>query len=130
MSALKIQTPAPAPRQPIGNGLLATAVGNPSMSRIRRLSVGIRNTSGSVLPQGAIWFDELRMGDVRRDMGWATRASANLVLSDFATLQAAVDFQNPDFLRLGQSRGAGMENTHDSEAADSCPWKRFAWPRR
>ena len=105
---------APA-RVDIGNGLLVSVRGNPSMSRVRRLSVGLRNTAmktPTVLPKGTVWYDELRMGTVRRDMGWASTARASMTLADFADLQGSVDLRNPDFLRLGESRGSGTENLH------------------
>jgi motility/secretion related protein SprA len=96
-------------RANIGNGLLVTIRGNPSMSRVRRLSVGLRNISGHVLREGSVWYDELRMGDVRRDMGWATSVRASMTLADFADMQGTLSVTDPDFLRLGDTRGSGTE---------------------
>ena len=107
-----LDTATKVPRANIGNGLLVTVRGNPSMSRVRRLMVGLRNKSGRELEKGALWYDELRMGNVRRDMGWASTARISLTLADLADLQGSVDLQNPDFLRLGDTRGSGTENLH------------------
>jgi hypothetical protein len=100
------------PRANIDNGLLVTVRGSPSISRVGRLSVGLRNISGHSLSKGSVWYDELRMGDVRRDMGWAGTVRASMTLADFADVQGSVDLTNPDFLRLGDSRGSGTENLH------------------
>ena len=100
------------PRADIGNGLLVTVRGSPSISRVRRLSVGLRNTGRYRLSKGAVWYDELRMGDVRRDMGYASTIRASMSLADFADVQGTVDLTNPDFLRLGDARGSGNQNLH------------------
>jgi hypothetical protein len=98
---------AHSPPVQIGDGLYVTIRGLPSFSRVRRLSVGLRNKSGHEIPQGAVWFDELRMGDVRKDVGVAGRAAVSLTLADLASLQAGVSTTSADFLRLGQTRGSG-----------------------
>ncbi len=95
------------PREQIGNGLELTIRGNPSFSRVRRVSMGLRNVTGSEVPRGSVWMDELRMGDVRRETGYAARASANLVLADLASVSASISETSADFLRLGQTRGTG-----------------------
>ena len=91
----------------IGNGLYVTVRGLPSFSRVRRLSVGLRNKSGHEIPKGTVWFDELRMGAVRKEAGVAGRAAVNVTLADLASLQATVSTTSADFLRLGQTRGSG-----------------------
>jgi cell surface protein SprA len=95
------------PREQIGNGLELTIRGNPSFSRVRRVSMGLRNVTDHELSMGSVWMDELRMGDVRRETGYAARASANLVLADLASVSASVSETSADFLRLGQARGTG-----------------------
>lgn len=98
------------PRAGIPGGLKVTVRGDPSFSRVRRVSIGLRNKSGFDLSKGSVWFDELRMGEVRRDAGWAGRWAANVQLADLANLQASVDLTSADFLRLGQTRGSGTED--------------------
>ena len=98
------------PRVVLDNGLKVTIRGNPSFSRVRRISVGLRNISGRDLSQGSVWFNELRMGQVRRDLGWASRASINLQLADLANISGSADLTTADFLRLGQTRGSGTRN--------------------
>ena len=99
-------------RKNIGDGLLVTVRGSPSISRVRRLTVGLRNVSGHPLSQGRVWYDELRMGNVRRDRGYAGTVRASMTLADLATVQGSVDLTSPDFLRLGDARGTGTERLH------------------
>ncbi len=98
------------PPADIGHGLYASIRGNPSFSRVKRISMGLRNPSGQILSEGQVWVDELRMGNVRRDTGVAARAAANLILADLAVLNGSVTTTSADFLRLGQTRGTGTTN--------------------
>jgi motility/secretion related protein SprA len=98
------------PRAQLANGLLVTVRGSPSFSRIKRYAVGLRNVSGGQLAKGAVWYDELRMGSVRRDMGYAGTVRASMTLADLADVQGSVSLTNPDFLRLGESKGSGSED--------------------
>ncbi len=100
------------PRADIGNGLQVTIRGTPSFSRVRRISVGLRNVSGRSLPRGRVWFNELRMGDVRREKGVAARGSVSLVLADLASIQASLSSTSAEFLRLGQTRGSGTTDVN------------------
>ncbi len=95
------------PRGDIGNGLKVTVRGMPSMSRVRRLIVGVRNKAGHDLIQGEVWYDELTMGEVRRDTGVAATTSASVVLADLGTVNAGWALTSADFLRLGVPRGSG-----------------------
>lgn len=98
------------PRADLGHGLKATIRGSPSFSRIARFSVGLRNVSGHVLSQGAVWFDELRMGDVRKDRGYAAQGNVNMQFADLASVSGSVNLRTADFLLLGQNQGTGTEN--------------------
>ena len=63
----------------------ATVLGNPSLSDVRVMLVGIRNRSNSV-KDGIVWLNELRVTDFNEDGGWAARANVNLGVSDVATV--------------------------------------------
>ena len=77
--------------------------GNPSLSRIEYLEMGIANLD--LQPrQGQVWVDELRLTDVRDDVGYAARASINVGFSDFAGVSVAYRTQNYAFKTLTQSR--------------------------
>ena len=82
--------------------------GRPSFSQLRRLQVGLRNAGDLPIVRREVWFNELRLGQVRRDAGAAGRAAVSLSLGDFATVSAALDRRGSDFLTLGQTRGSGV----------------------
>ncbi|MCM1110839.1 MAG: cell surface protein SprA [Clostridium sp.] len=60
-------------------------MGNPSLSDIRVMLVGIRNNSKTV-KDATVWVNELKVTDFNNSGGWAAKMSANLGLSDIATL--------------------------------------------
>ena len=64
--------------------------GNPDMSAVTWLTIGIRNPRS---PDGAaksvcIWANELRVTDFDRTKGWAANATLNTKLADFANITA------------------------------------------
>lgn len=63
----------------------ATVLGNPSLSDVRVMLVGIRNKSNST-KDGIVWLNELRVTDFNEDGGWAARANVNLGVSDLAMI--------------------------------------------
>jgi cell surface protein SprA len=64
-----------------------TVTGNPSISGIRVIMLGIRNKKdGSVAKCGEVWFDELRVTDFDEEGGWAATARVNAQLADFGTV--------------------------------------------
>jgi hypothetical protein len=88
-------------------------VGWPSFSRIRRLMLGVRN--GSTDPadddvSGEIWVDDVRLTDVRKDVGLAQRATLRVEMADLADLDLDVRFVDGDFHSLKQTRGSGQDN--------------------
>lgn len=116
LSSLKIGIPAGALAvgdsvvvdTTISNGWRARIYGQPSFSQLRRLQVGLRNKGSRTIAKREVWFDELRLGEVRRDTGLAGRGAVSFNMGDLATVSTAIDQRNADFLTLGQSRGNGI----------------------
>jgi hypothetical protein len=92
----------------IGGGWHARLYGRPSFSQLRRLQVGLRNVGSQRIVRREVWFNELRLGQVRRDTGLAGRGAVSMAFGDFANVSAAMDRRNADFLTLGQTRGTGV----------------------
>lgn len=67
------------PRHSIG------IVGNPSLSHVRSLVIGVRNMSGEERSI-EVWVNELRVGQGQSEGGWAANASLALQLSDLASV--------------------------------------------
>ena len=71
-----------------------TIKGQPDLSRLRTIMVGVRNPyKGSnagpddgLDKTGTLWFDELRLTDFDQRGGWAATARADFALADFANI--------------------------------------------
>ncbi len=67
-----------------------TVVGNPRLSTVTNLMIGIRNPESpdENSYDACIWVNELRVTDFNRQAGWATKGNLNLKLADFANITA------------------------------------------
>ena len=62
-----------------------TIVGNPSISDVENIMIGVRNVSGAI-KSGEIWTDELRMSQYDESGGWAAMGNLAVGLSDVGTI--------------------------------------------
>lgn len=62
-----------------------SVVGNPTISDVENIMIGVRNASGDV-KSGEIWADELRMSQFDESGGWAAMGNVALGLSDVGTV--------------------------------------------
>ncbi len=79
--------------------------GRPSLTNIRRISVGVANQHPSLAIDGEIWADELRVVKVRRDAGTASRMGLRVQLADFSTIDLRISNRTADFHGLREKRG-------------------------
>jgi cell surface protein SprA len=66
-------------------------VGNPDISAVLALMIGVRNPKGGVTEDPldlCVWANELRVTDFDRTPGWAANARLNLKLADFGNISA------------------------------------------
>ncbi|MDR2853800.1 MAG: cell surface protein SprA [Prevotellaceae bacterium] len=68
---------------------LIWVVGNPTISKVENVMIGVRNSGSDTEKSGEIWVNELRMSEFDEDGGWAAMANLALNLSDVATLNLA-----------------------------------------
>ncbi|MDR1224184.1 MAG: cell surface protein SprA, partial [Tannerella sp.] len=87
---------------PDNNRNTIAVVGNPSLSDVQVIMIGVRNHSRDV-KSAEIWVNELRMTDFDESGGWAANASMNLNISDFATVNASGNMETAGFGGLEQS---------------------------
>ena len=73
-----------------------SVLGNPTLSDVRVMLIGIRNKSKSV-KDGTVWVNELKVTDFNQDGGWAVNANANLALSDVAMVNASFHKETAGF---------------------------------
>ncbi|WP_246223736.1 cell surface protein SprA [Fulvivirga kasyanovii] len=72
----------------VGNNLIRLR-GNPDMSAVTWLTIGVRNPrSDGAGKSVCIWANELRVTDFDRTKGWAANATLNTKLADFANITA------------------------------------------
>lgn len=79
-----------------------TVVGNPSLSDVSVIMVGVKNNSHET-KSGEIWINELRLTDFDEEGGWAAQANMNVALSDLATISFAGRKETSGFGALEQS---------------------------
>ncbi|MBN2349868.1 MAG: cell surface protein SprA, partial [Bacteroidales bacterium] len=85
--------------------------GNPNLSNVREIMIGIRNPGdGSSiivndgLPKSAeVWFNELRLTDFNNKGGWAANARVQAKLADFGSLSLAGSTSTPGFGSIEQT---------------------------
>lgn len=82
--------------------------GEPRFNQVRRITAGVTN-NGDLPASGEIWFNDIRLGEVRRDIGVASRFNMQVSLADFMNFSTNFDAQDEDFLGIGQNRGSGLD---------------------
>jgi len=90
---------------------IARLLGNPTLFQVRYIYIGLRNKSGEVIPRGEVWFNDLKLGDVRKDIDHAERASINANFANIVQFTAGWQRTGPEFRSLQQKSGSGVENS-------------------
>ncbi|GAA0717173.1 cell surface protein SprA [Aquimarina litoralis] len=70
------------------NNLRVGIKGNPNFGDVRIMMVGVKNASGSN-ESGTVWFNEMRLSDLKNQGGWAAVGSMDANIADFATISAS-----------------------------------------
>lgn len=65
-----------------------TVVGNPSISEVENIMIGVRNRSNDI-KSGEVWMNELRMSEFNEESGWAAMANLAVGLSDLGNINVA-----------------------------------------
>lgn len=89
-------------RDPDNENNRMAVMGNPSLSDIRVMLIGVRNNSSTV-KDGIVWVNELKVTDFDNSGGWAAKANVNLGLSDIATLNFGTHIETAGFGGVDQS---------------------------
>lgn len=77
-------------------------IGNPTLSDVRVILIGVRNNS-STSKSGTIWVNELKVTDFNEEGGYAAKANATLAVSDIATLNLGAHIESSGFGGVDQS---------------------------
>lgn len=89
-------------RDPANERNRVAVMGNPSLSDVRVMLVGVRNNSATT-KDGTIWVNELKVTDFNEAGGWAAKANATLNVSDVATLNLGTHYESAGFGSVDQS---------------------------
>ncbi len=93
------------------NGNRVSVTGNPNLSSVRTIMIGVRNPKAGnnpygpddALPKsGEIWLNELRLTDFNEHGGWAANGRATLKLADFGNVTFAGNTSQPGFGAIEQ----------------------------
>ena len=97
--------------------------GNPTLSEVRVVMLGIKNPKAGVTVGGGdrvddgqpkcaeIWFNELRLSDFDNQGGWAANATVTSQLADFGSLQLAGSMSTPGFGGIEQKLNERQQET-------------------
>ncbi|MBI4530879.1 MAG: cell surface protein SprA [Candidatus Latescibacteria bacterium] len=88
------------------DGKIYRARGNPAVSTIKTLTVGIGN-AGAENVGGEVWVDELRLDSVRKNPGVKAGLFLDAGFADLLDLGATVSWQSENFRDLRSIGGAG-----------------------
>jgi len=89
-------------RDPANERNRMAVMGNPSLSDVRVMLVGVRNNSATT-KDGTVWVNELKVTDFNESGGWAAKANATLNVSDIATLNLGAHYESAGFGSVDQS---------------------------
>ena len=77
-------------------------MGNPSLSDVRVILIGVRNNAATT-KDGIVWVNELKVTDFNEAGGWAAKANATLSMSDIATVNLGAHIETAGFGSVDQS---------------------------
>jgi hypothetical protein len=89
-------------------------VGAPSLSQVLWMGVGVTHddtTRQYETVTGEVWIDELRVGDVRKDAGWAWRSDLNVQMADVLTVTGSIEQVEADFYDIASKSYRGATST-------------------
>ncbi|MBR1881711.1 MAG: cell surface protein SprA [Muribaculaceae bacterium] len=89
-----------------------TVQGNPSLSDVRVMMIGVPNNANST-KDCVVWADELRVTDFDNDGGWAAKANMTLNMSDVATVNVGFHKETYGFGAVNQSLSSRRLDDYD-----------------
>ncbi|MCJ7553108.1 MAG: cell surface protein SprA [Ignavibacteriaceae bacterium] len=95
--------------------------GNPTLTSVKFLSVGIYNLNDDFNPgliSGEVWVNELRVIGADDSPGWAYSFNTSIKLADLMTVNFNMSERNPYFHRLQDRFGSRVESANWSIASD------------
>ncbi|MDL2323216.1 cell surface protein SprA [Bacteroidales bacterium OttesenSCG-928-A17] len=102
-----------------------TVLGNPTISDIKVIMIGVRNNSRNN-KSAEIWFNELRLTDFNEDGGWAGNVNLFLGLSDLGSVNFSGRKETAGFGGLDQGiMDRNLDDTHQVSVATQIQLGKF-----
>lgn len=79
-----------------------TVVGNPSLSNMATVMIGVRNNAATE-KDVVVWVNELRLSGFNQDGGWGVKADVNLNISDIGTIAGGTHIETAGFGAVDQT---------------------------
>lgn len=112
----------PDPNNPLNH---ISIVGNPSLSEVKIIMIGVRNNSKTV-KSAEIWVNELRLSDFNESGGWAANANLNVAVSDLGTVNVGGRIETAGFGALDQSLSERrIDDFSQYNIATNIEWGKF-----
>ncbi|MDE3058085.1 MAG: cell surface protein SprA [Bacteroidota bacterium] len=110
-SVNQVLPPVPVPGGPPGSTY--NVLGNPALTNVAFISVGVYNPPGEGVQNltGDIWIDELRLADPDATPGWAYSFSSQIALADIGSFSFNYQQTNPFFHQLENQFGNRVNGT-------------------
>lgn len=102
------------------NGSNYRVFGKPNITKIKYLAFGVVPLRVDSLTSGDLWIDELRLTDVRNDVGTAARITFSGNVADLFTYNAGYNYENAYFRKISSStRGGSADNLGSGKATNA-----------
>ncbi len=101
------------------DGKRITVMGNPNVSNIKTIMIGVRNpsqdnnmfTDDGLSKTAEIWVNELRLTDFNEDGGWAAKSKVELQMADLANVAISGYMHTPGFGSIEKRVGERYQET-------------------
>ena len=111
LSSLKLKSGVRIEADP-ASGEVFRVVGNPSFTRIIRISFGLTLDGVGNTAAGEMWIDDLRLSDVRRDNGMRQDLTVQANFADVLAMNVSYQNQDENFFRVGTGVNQGTGINH------------------
>ncbi|HDL04426.1 MAG TPA: cell surface protein SprA [candidate division Zixibacteria bacterium] len=102
------------------NGNHYRVFGSPDITKVKYLAFGVVPLRADSLISGDMWVDELRVTDVRTDVGTAARISFSGNVADLFTYNAGYNYRNAYFRKIsGSTRAGSTDNLGSGKSTNS-----------
>ncbi len=97
-------------------GQIYRIVGNPALSRLKKLIVTVKNNDPFQNYTGDVWLDELRVSDTKNEKGMAIRGQVNMKFADVASLNVNAQKKDAEFHEVNRKDAGSAGDQNDSKS--------------